>query len=70
MQNQVSFLNINLHKIQLKELKLYLKDMQLKIKIQLLDLEAEGMVNDIIKQVRKMDPSKDTLTYICISKFI
>ena len=25
------------------------------------DLEAEGMVNDIIKQVRKMDPSKDTL---------
>ena len=25
------------------------------------DLEAEGMVNDIIKQVRKMDPKKDTL---------
>ena len=25
------------------------------------DLEAESMVNDIIKQVRKMDPSKDTL---------
>ena len=25
------------------------------------ELEAEGMVNDIIKQVRKMDPSKDTL---------
>jgi hypothetical protein len=25
------------------------------------DLEAEGMVNDIIKQVRKMDPRKDTL---------
>jgi hypothetical protein len=25
------------------------------------DLEAEGIVNDIIKQVRKMDPSKDTL---------
>ena len=25
------------------------------------DLEAEGMVNDILKQVRKMDPSKDTL---------
>jgi hypothetical protein len=25
------------------------------------DLEAEGMINDIIKQVRKMDPSKDTL---------
>ena len=25
------------------------------------DLEAEGMVNDIVKQVRKMDPSKDTL---------
>ena len=25
------------------------------------ELEAEGMVNDIIKQVRKMDPRKDTL---------
>ena len=25
------------------------------------DLEAEAMVNDIIKSVRKMDPSKDTL---------
>ena len=25
------------------------------------DLEAEGMINDIIKQVRKMDPRKDTL---------
>ena len=25
------------------------------------DLEAESMVNDILKQVRKMDPSKDTL---------
>jgi hypothetical protein len=25
------------------------------------ELEAEGMVNDIIKQVRKMDPKKDTL---------
>jgi hypothetical protein len=25
------------------------------------DLEAEGMVNDIIKQVRKVDPKKDTL---------
>jgi hypothetical protein len=25
------------------------------------DLEAEGMINDIVKQVRKMDPSKDTL---------
>ena len=25
------------------------------------DLEAEGMVNDIIKQVRNMDPKKDTL---------
>jgi hypothetical protein len=25
------------------------------------DIEAESMVNDIIKQVRKMDPSKDTL---------
>jgi hypothetical protein len=25
------------------------------------DLEAEGMINDILKQVRKIDPSKDTL---------
>jgi hypothetical protein len=35
--------------------------MQQKIIIPLQILEAEGMVNDIIKQVRKMDPSKDTL---------
>ena len=35
--------------------------MQLKIIILLQKIEAEGMVNDILKQVRKMDPKKDTL---------
>ena len=70
MQKQVCFSKYKPTRKSIDNVKDLFKRYAAKNKNPITDLEAEGMVNDIIKQVRKVDPKKRYFTYICISKFI